>query len=35
MSDWLVGLEFLDSFFVSFHVFRVDFVLNRRWVEGA
>jgi len=28
-------LEFLDSFFVGFYVFGVDFVLGRGWVEGA
>jgi hypothetical protein len=31
----LIGLEFLDSFLVSFYVLGVDFVLRRGWVEGA
>ncbi|HEX9429633.1 MAG TPA: hypothetical protein VF944_04580 [Candidatus Bathyarchaeia archaeon] len=35
MSYRLVRLEFLDSFFVGFYVFGVDFVLGRGWVEGA
>ena len=35
MEDRLIGLEFLDSFLVSFYVFGVDFVLGSRRVEGA
>ena len=35
MGDWLVGLEFLDSFLVGFYMFGVDSVLGRSWVEGA
>jgi hypothetical protein len=35
MSHGLIGLEFLDSFLVSFYVFCVDFVLRGGRVEGA